>query len=317
MSQDIPRAPRYREYRSAEELLANLGITAPPQAIFKPDSGIVRRGETWMPPSYRDEYADGVIAPYSIKFTQRGEAINGCAGGKARCLAAFYLSEAFPDALVVPMSKFEIPADDPNKKTIDPPTEHYAVNTQYLRRLGVAAERIVPASESTTIFEGLIEMLNMCNERGIKDAVFVTNEYNEPRARVMLEALLDKEKGIKTKLKYVIAGLREQFKTMLGVWAEVSDQRKSEQNYESDIVRDAEPIISLDDAIYEQLTGGLTITILTAEAVLTQFSSLYGRVIEQAKQGVAYQNRASLEANGAKLIEEGSYGRNNWLNAQK
>ncbi len=313
MSQDAPQTPRYREYRSAEELMANLEIPAPPQAIFKPDSGVVRRGEKWMPPAYRDEYADGVVAPYSIKFTERGEPINGCAGGKARCLATFYLSEAFPDALVVPMSKFEIPADDPNKKTIDPPTEHYAVNAEYLRRLGVSADRIAPASESTTIFEGLIEMLNMCNERGIKDAVFVTNEYNEPRARVMLEALLDKEKGIKTKLKYVIAGLREQFKTMLGVRVEVSVQRKSEQNYESDAVRDAEPIISLDDAIYEQLTSGLTITILTAEAVLTEFSSLYGRVIEQAKQGTAYQNRAAMEANGAKLIEEGSYGKAGWL----
>lgn len=313
MSQDIPRAPRYREYRSAEELMTNLGIPAPPQAIFIPDSGIVRRFRpgndafphitmTWMPPAYRDEYAESVPAPYSINFTEEGEPINGCAGGKARCLAGFYLSEAFPHALVVPMSKFEIPKNDPFKACVNAPTEHYKVNGRYLRRLGVSEDKMAFATESTSIFEGMIEMLRMCEQRGITDAVFITNEYNKPRAQALLNALLDRKNGVQKKLKYLIAISREEFRRILGVIPDADSNQLR---------------ILVDENTHDKLTGNVNIKILTAEEVLTQFSSLYGKVIEKAKQRQQYKNRERAELNGAVQIEEGTYYKNAWINARR
>lgn len=298
------RAAQFRELLNIDE----------PEAIFAPDAGVAGRiikntnngteRIVWTPPALGDEYATGQQMSYTIKETAAGNPIVGASGGKARDLAAVYLAKAFPNAIVVPMSRFDVPKNETTRAHVEPPTEHYDINAKYIERHGVAPERIIPEKESTTIFEGIIHMFRMCKERGIKNAVFVTNDYNVPRAEAMINALMSGEAEIQQKLAYLIGNLNEKYLAILGL--EVDNSGTA-------------PKVSVKENA-SLVTQGVTITVVAAETVLeavnpenkTGLKTSYRAIIDAAHNTDAYKNRLLSEQNGAKEIEDGTYRKDAW-----
>lgn len=298
------RAAEFRELLQIEE----------PEAIFAPDAGVAGRiikntndgteRLVWTPPALSDEYATGQQTSYTIKETAAGNPIVGASGGKARDLAAVHLAKAFPNAIVVPMSRFEVPKNETTRAHVEPPTEHYEVNAKYIQRHGVAPERIIPEKESTTIFEGIIQMFRMCRERGIKNAVFVTNDYNVPRAEAMIQALMSGEAEIQKKLAYLIGNLNEKYLEILGLEVDNNGQA---------------PKVSVKENA-ALTTQGVTITVVPAETVLeavnpenkTSLKTSYRAIIEATHNTDAYKNRVISDQNGARQIEDGTYGKGAW-----
>ncbi len=251
-----------------------------------------------MPPAWSDEYAEtGTSTPYTLKTNKREQPIVGVSGGKARDLAAVKLGEVFKDSIIVPMSRFVVPLINDYDRDADPPSEHYNVNADYIARHGIEKTRIVPETDSTNILEGLIQMMRICNERGTKNAVFITNDYNVPRARAMLNTLRDRENGVKGKLKYCMAQLREEYKKILGV--------------DVDNNGDA-PIVNIKESPVLDGLVDVDIQILAAENVLPHFYPRTEGIIKKVREMPEYKNRVNQELNGANQISDGSYGKSSW-----
>ncbi|PJC37027.1 hypothetical protein CO046_02465 [Candidatus Peregrinibacteria bacterium CG_4_9_14_0_2_um_filter_53_11] len=257
--------------------------------IRDPQTGTQRR--VWTPPAYRDEPVDQdqCTAAYQMARNARGELMLGACGGKARALAALHLAKEFRNAALVTMSRFDPPVDQRVIQELQLPTEQYRLMSDYLRRRlqagGVSKRHVCEESNSTTIFEALIQMVRITAEQNELDknderdelawyrVGFVTNNYNLPRAQAMLDAICDPA-GAAKKLPHLVPKLGRGYQQVLNIGP----------------------------------PQGTSFELISAEEVLARRSARYARIIEAAEECAPYRRRSALEQAGATQIAEGTYG---------
>jgi len=213
-----------------------------PDAFFVLGGGVVKNTKTGEPKSgsYRDNDTHNLLS-----------------GSKARVVAAAELHQYFPEAAVVANSSLK------NEKT-----SNAQLFAKEMIERGVDESKVILQQNSYNTFTEMLELVRMIVDNNWKHAVVVTNEFQIPRARIMLEKI---------------------------------DELHDPNNYwqRSEIQK------ALDQ--FRKIKDSVTVSFVSAEDALPIKSSKYIRIVAEAKASPGWQARVASEQQGVGQIERGEY----------
>lgn len=217
-----------------------------PEAIFVLSGGIVKKKgkvhqatDERQSGSYADTVDHGLIS-----------------GGKARSLAAVEMAQVFPNAKIVTLSRPE------------GQSSHAAVIAKEITNKGVSRERIIEREESYSTLTELFEIIKLIHQEKLNQTAVITNEYQIPRARLMLKKL-----------------------------AQLKD-RKGLSN---------QPAFQEALTYYEAHKQEIKIVLVAAEQVLPYRDQRYGALIDKARKTDLWKQKLLAETKGINDLETGGY----------
>ena len=211
-----------------------------PEAIFVLSSGIVEKS--------KGQYRSG---SYAVRDNK-----GFLSGGKARSIAAAEIAQVFTEAPVITMSKTAV--HEPSQAS---------VMAAEIQSKGIDKSRFVQLEQSHDTFSELLEIIKLIIERNWRHVVVVNNEFQIPRAELMLAQLSTLFESNESKFP--------EFK-----------QAVSE---------------------YKLRKGQIKIVFVPAEQVLPFRRGVYGGLIKKVKESAMWQERVEKENKGVEDLEEGNY----------
>lgn len=282
-----------------EQFMSALNIKREPDAVLILAAGLAERksnGRTYYSTtSYLDDQANFIDQPdkrhdgQTVRQTEKGLTVVGSGGGKARTLSAIELYDYFHMPILmegVDKKAFAKISDEPYDET-------WKDEKRLLMTHNVKENEILIGDASPTTITEIIRAIQVGAKNNWHDIVIITNRYHMPRVEKLYELLTDK-KTAATKMKYIFAGLPDNYKAMMKLTVEGTSQDPK--------------LIFADDSFFGA-AAKLKINFVPAEDVLSLKSPKYVALFKKAEATEFYKKRLAGEARGIAQLEGGTYGK--------
>lgn len=217
-----------------------------PDALYVLSSGLVQKGEP-------ERTTVGSYGDINIHGTLNG--------GKARIIVAKELHKSFPNSSVITTTFMQ------KEGTVS----WAKIAEEYLEREGIDKEKIIIQEKSYSTFTELIELIIMIVEKNWKHVAVITNEFQIPRAKAMLDHI-----------------------------GELHDPNNYWQKAE---VQEAL-------TKFKEIQDEVKINFVSAESVLPIINDRYKKIIDEARNSTDWKKTIEQENKGAKQINDGEYWKN-------
>lgn len=308
-------------HEKAREYKKSIGFE--PELLGIVDAGATVKGRNPFqhdsPTSYGDILESATptetsaYARYKVRLTPQQFPTIGAPGGKARAIAAAELLKHFPDADIVTTSHY--PLINQNMGDNAPPDRlpaenHADVYKNYEEKvLGVDENKIFTEDASTDTFEGIIDILHLALEKGLKNVVIITNKYHK-RVQAFCDAIFEKSDDNSSqnidKLKFILGLLDLHAQDVHNTENQKKSRYKDIMGYTVTYSDTGDPQLHWDkNNDFLNKIKQLKFRVVYAEDILPSRDPHYANLMKKVTPLVAKLEPG--EQNGVRQIQDGTY----------